>query len=84
MKIQKIDTNFEINNMYILLNDSIIVQLDKESNRLHADYNTYSICIDNNACEANENLNDEEKQEILQELKKDYSQIVQEFENFIK
>lgn len=84
--INKIELNKDLQNAYMLvtLDDTreILVQLEKEENRLHADYGTYSIDISSNASDENENLDEDEISRILSELHNKFAEEVEDFEAF--
>lgn len=82
--IKNIEVNKELDNAYIsvILNSEveILVQLEKETNRLHADFGSYSICIDDNACDENAECGN--KAGILEELRERFASEVADFEEF--
>jgi hypothetical protein len=85
--IKSIDYNRDLENPYINveLEDGrfALVQLDKEENKLHANYGEYSITIDS-SCDDNLTIIDEDLVcEILLELQKRFKEEVEDFENIL-
>ena len=88
--IKSIDYNRDLENPYINveLEDGrfALVQLEREDNKLHADYGEYSITIDS-SCDDNLTIIDDENEdlvcEILSELQKRFKEEIEDFENIL-
>ena len=88
--IKSIDTNAELDNPFINVElfdgRYVLVQLEKESNRLHAGFGDWSICIDKSATNTNSDIIEDDKElsnNILSELRERFRDDVDYFENVL-
>ena len=69
IEIKKYEFNSDLNGFVVELKDGRVayVQAEKNTNRLHADFNTYDLCIES-SIDANESVL-EDSEEIIEALK---------------